>query len=85
MSATATYYVIAFFLLVFQCVPRAAIWDATVSGQCLNAGYVNLGAGVVNVCLDICILAIPLWAIWQLKLDKKKKISASAVFGVAVL
>lgn len=74
-----------FFLMIFQCVPRVAIWDTTVAGHCLSSTQVNLGVGVVNMCLDIGMLAIPLWSIWQLKLSKKKKISASAVFGIAFL
>lgn len=85
LAIAGAYYTASFFALIFQCIPRAAIWNPQVSGTCTNVKTLTLSAGVINFCLDAALLVIPVWAIWRLKMSTRSRLGASAVFGVGIL
>ncbi|KAF2489929.1 hypothetical protein BU16DRAFT_518609 [Lophium mytilinum] len=80
--ANSVFYTGLFFSYVFQCWPRAAIWDPSVKGKCVSAIASNLVSGVLNVVSDVEALALPAWAIWHLNMPVKRKVLVFAVFGV---
>lgn len=73
------------FLYIFTCWPRQKIWDQSVPGRCMDSNKLNMAIGALNTISDIEAFFVPAWAIWQLSLDVKKKISVFAVFAVGAL
>ncbi|KAI1260206.1 hypothetical protein F5Y18DRAFT_420313 [Xylariaceae sp. FL1019] len=82
--ANSIFYVAAFFLSLFACVPRAKIWNPEVDGRCIHIHASILATSVVNVVSDTTILIIPIVAIWQLQLRTKAKFGISVVFAVGI-
>ncbi|KAI6080764.1 hypothetical protein F4821DRAFT_273628 [Hypoxylon rubiginosum] len=80
--ANSIFYTGLFFSYVFQCWPRAHIWDMNVPGYCISATSANLASGILNLISDVEALLLPAWAIWHLKMPIKQKLAAFAVFGV---
>ncbi|KAI1300941.1 hypothetical protein F5Y03DRAFT_363348 [Xylaria venustula] len=80
----ALYYTAATVVESMQCSPRAAIWDPTVKGTCLNTRAVELSSSSINVISDIVILIAPQFVIWRLQLSNAKKFGLALVFAVGL-
>ncbi|KAL8649176.1 MAG: hypothetical protein Q9226_005686 [Calogaya cf. arnoldii] len=67
---------------IFQCRPLHAAFDPDklFTSQCLDLQAYYRGVTASNLILDLAVLAMPLCMVWQLKLNKKQKISLSGVF-----
>lgn len=85
IGVNAALYTGLFFSWVFQCWPRARIWDPNVPGKCISMEASDLASGILNLVSDIGGLLLPLWAIWHLSTAIKGKLAAYAVFGVGFL
>ena len=72
-------------VVILQCRPRAKIWNFLLPGTCLNGTANFIVTGSWNVLSDSLILALPLYAIWQLKMPLKRKVSVGAVFATGLL
>ena len=70
---------------VFQCVPRARIWDPTLKGGCVNLQAAFIAASAINVVSDFSILLLPLQRISKLKITIRRKIGVLAIFAVGLL
>ncbi|KAF1970707.1 hypothetical protein BU23DRAFT_556657 [Bimuria novae-zelandiae CBS 107.79] len=81
----AVAYTIFLFLYVFTCLPRERIWNPTVEGRCMDSNRLNVAIGGLNVLSDVEAFLVPVWAVWKLKMDVKKKISILAVFAAGAL
>lgn len=55
------------------------------SSQCVNTFLVLVTASVINVLSDIVMLLIPMYAVWDLHMPTKRKLSLSVVFGVGFM
>ncbi|KAI4184330.1 MAG: hypothetical protein LQ348_004563 [Seirophora lacunosa] len=79
---TNLFFYIAFaFAVIFQCTPRAKIWNHDVSGSCINVQALFLVGGSWNVLSDFAILILPVAPIWRLQVSPRKKIGISLVFA----
>ena len=72
-------------VVIFECQPRAKIWNFKLPGTCINGTANFIVTGGWNVVSDSLILALPLYAIWQLKMPLKRKFSVGAVFATGLL
>ena len=79
------YFTAAGLLSIFQCTPRARIWNPFVPGTCVNYRAVNLATAIFNVISDILMLLLPMAWIWRLQMSTSRKLRISAVFAVGVL
>ncbi|KAJ5963864.1 uncharacterized protein N7479_003740 [Penicillium vulpinum] len=71
------------FLTIFQCKPIASFWDITIkSPQCLDKEGMWMSYSVINLIFDLVILALPLYPLSQLRLQRSKKIGLLVVFGM---
>ncbi|KAI1099435.1 hypothetical protein F4804DRAFT_321956 [Jackrogersella minutella] len=84
--ATVAYYTACFFTFIFQCWPRAAIWNPALApgATCINFKVATLVSGIINMILDIGIFVTPLWAIWLLQMPMNRKIGVISVFGAGL-
>ena len=71
---------------VFQCVPRAKIWDPFImTGGCINLKAAFIAASAINVVSDWTILILPVYRVSQLQIETKRKIGVMAIFAVGLL
>lgn len=80
------WYIIAFFLLAFQCSPIARIWNPLIPGHCIVDFYpLTFVNAILNVVSDIAMLIMPiLWA-WKLQMGWRRKLGVSLIFASGVL
>ena len=75
-------YCIALVLVVIlQCVNKKEIPGKT----CIDTYSLLVTASIINVLSDLMMLAIPLVAVWDLKMPMRRKIGISVVFAVGML
>lgn len=73
---------------IFQCRPIKFYWeswDQEHDGRCIDIHALGWAHAVINIVLDIWMLAIPLQQVTQLQLPWKKKIGVALMFGVGTL
>ncbi|KAL8960400.1 MAG: hypothetical protein Q9193_002886 [Seirophora villosa] len=78
------FYIAFAFAVIFQCTPRAKIWNHDVSGSCINVQALFLVGGSWNALSDFAILILPVAPIWRLQVSPRKKIGISLVFGTGL-
>lgn len=79
------FYIATTFVKIWQCTPRARIWDNTIPGNCVSISDLFNTSGVFNTLTDVVILLIPVKAIWNLQMDGKRKLGVVLVFSVGLL
>ena len=68
---------------VLVCLPAGSAWDITIPGRtCINQPIFFNVSAMLDAVLNFLTLVSPLYLIWQLKLNTKKKIAISAVLMV---
>lgn len=85
LVANAIFYTSMLFLYIFTCWPREKIWMPTIEGKCIDSNKLNMAMGVLNVISDVEAFLVPAWAIWQLNMNLKRKISVFVVFSVGAV
>ena len=76
------FYAATTFVKIFFCTPRTKIWDAAISGTCIDIAKVLDANGIFNVITDILMLLIPMKSVWYLQMSTKKKIGIVTIFSV---
>ena len=74
------FYLVSFFLVIFNCTPIEKSWNSWIKGRCLNFDMISIAAGVINTISDLLILILPQFVIWNLQLSTKKRLRISGVF-----
>ncbi|KAL8925179.1 MAG: hypothetical protein Q9208_003684 [Pyrenodesmia sp. 3 TL-2023] len=81
------YSVISEAFTIFQCSPRAKMWDPLIEGgHCIdnsNAGQVV--TGFVNITTDVAILVLPARTVWKLRIPRRKKFEIILLFATGLL
>ncbi|TGO32560.1 hypothetical protein BHYA_0306g00030 [Botrytis hyacinthi] len=78
-------YFIAITVDSSACKPRAAWWDITIQGHCINTKNLPIATGTINAVVDVFILLLPQGIIWRLHMSRDKKIGVGLVFAVGLL
>ncbi|KAL8648494.1 MAG: hypothetical protein Q9226_005971 [Calogaya cf. arnoldii] len=77
-------YMISFLLVqVFQCRPVEKWWKPLIAGKCTDITPVYIAVPVVNMCIDIFILLLPIPMLIQLQVNMRTKLALSAIFAVS--
>jgi hypothetical protein len=85
ISIIITFYFACVFAEIFACTPRSKIWNVFEHGTCVNSYAIMVASSVFNFVLDLAMLALPPYLIWQTTLSTGRKIAISAVFTVGIL
>lgn len=65
---------------IFSCLPFGSAWDMTIPGRtCIDQNAFFNVSSMLDAVLNFLTLVSPLYLIWKLKLDTRKKIAISAV------
>lgn len=67
---------------IWECSPRARIWDKSVKGKCVDIPNLLNTSGFFNTISDLLILLVPIRSVWKLNIKSKKKLGVIAVFSV---
>ncbi|KAK0515948.1 hypothetical protein JMJ35_001982 [Cladonia borealis] len=68
------------------CRPFAFNWDKLMTnGYCGNLSAYYLSTGIVNLLIDVIIVALPLPLLWGLQMKTSRKIALTAIFSLGAL
>ena len=85
-TVTIMWFLASFWDTIFQCTPIEASWNHSIpNAKCQDMEKAALGTGISNLILDVLFIALPIPAIWDLKLPKKIKVSLTAIFLLGIL
>lgn len=65
---------------IFFCWPISKNWNVTEPGHCGTQFDLLVGSAVPSVVIDLIILILPLPKLWQLRINRAKKIGLMGVF-----
>jgi hypothetical protein len=68
------------FVKIFECTPRAKIFNKAVPGSCVDTSALLNTSGGFNTFTDFLILFLPVRAVWDMNMTKQKKIIVVLVF-----
>ena len=85
IAMNSIFYLLFFFIPIFECTPRAKIWDKTVSGSCLDVNVLYLSSAIFNMVSDIAMLSVPIYMITKLQMSLQRKIGIIAIFSTGGL
>jgi hypothetical protein len=80
MTAMVCFYVSTDIAKIFECTPRAKIWDKNVEGSCINESVLLNTSGFFNTITDFIILILPIHSVLKLQLSQTRKLLVVAVF-----
>ena len=72
----------------FECQPVSSYWmswDNERPGKCVNINALAWSNAIVSIVLDVWMLALPLYEVFQLQLSWRKKIGVFMMFFVGTL
>ncbi|GAT25603.1 ribosomal protein L36e [Aspergillus luchuensis] len=85
MGLNFFFYLADTIVKIFECTPRARIWDKAVPGRCIDAAIPVLVTSIVNVVSDIMMLLMPIRCVWRLQITLRKKVGITAIFAAGLL
>ncbi|KAL2038961.1 hypothetical protein N7G274_008301 [Stereocaulon virgatum] len=79
-------YTALFFATAFECSPQDKIWNPHISsGKCLERNIIIFVSAPVDSLSNLLILLLPIWAVWHLCLELKRKVWTIAIFATGVI
>jgi hypothetical protein len=80
------FFLLTFFLVIFQCNPPAAAFDFTITNaKCISIKDFFYASGSVNVITDLLLVALPMPLVWQLNLNVRKRLLIIFLFSLGIL
>lgn len=79
------FYTILMFLKIWQCTPIERHWKHSVDKSCVNISTLLNTSGVFNITSDVLILLVPIKSVWNLNMDRTRKIQILLVFTVGLM
>jgi hypothetical protein len=85
-AVTLLYWLSTVLTAFLICRPFAFNWDKlTINGKCGNLPSYYLSTGIVNLLIDVAIVALPLPLLWGLQMKRSKKLALTAIFSLGAL
>ncbi|KAF6220928.1 hypothetical protein HO133_002608 [Letharia lupina] len=79
------FYVAITIAKIFECTPRARIWDKRRPGTCVSISNLLNASGAFNTLTDILLLLIPVKVSWTLNTSVKRKVGVVLLFTFGFL
>ena len=85
--ACISWLIASLLCLVFQCHTNAERYnvDSLFSDQCINLKVYWVAITGSNMALDLIMLCMPLYMVWNIRLATRQKIMASGLFALGAL
>lgn len=84
MLILGLFYFATTIVKIWECSPRARIWDKSIPGTCVNVASLLNTSGLFNTVTDILILLVPVKSVWNLQMTRKRKLGVVLVFTVGL-
>lgn len=82
LGTLLVYYIPCLIMKIFACRPISAYWEGTENGGwCLNQQKVIMADSVISMVSDLCILVLPLPLMWNLHIQRGKKLRVVGLLG----
>ena len=78
-------YTSGMFVETFQCNPVSKIWMPKYPGHCVDQKLLQLLSSIFNIISDASLLIVPIWSVWGLQTDRKRKLGLICVFAFGIL
>ncbi|RYO95043.1 hypothetical protein DL766_007550 [Monosporascus sp. MC13-8B] len=85
IAINMVFYLTAIILTNLACRPYRRNWDKTVPGTCMDIRLINLTTAVINLVVDMVILALPQKVIWDLQMSGRKRAGISLIFAIGIV
>ena len=85
MIILCLFYTILMFIKIWQCTPTERLWDHSVEKSCVNISTLLNASGMFNITSDVLILLVPVKSVWNLNMDRARKIQVVLVFSVGLM
>ncbi|KAH7009426.1 uncharacterized protein B0I36DRAFT_226338, partial [Microdochium trichocladiopsis] len=70
-------------LTALQCIPIESIWDRLITARrCIDINAVIYSRGILSIVEDVAILILPMKQIWQLQIQRHRRITLVALFSI---
>lgn len=79
-ALSIVWLIIVIFTVAFQCRPVAAVVNAAIEGECLDAQFGLLLTEVINLVLDLALVLLPIKTIWSLHLPLRERMGVVLIF-----
>ncbi|KAK4115989.1 hypothetical protein N656DRAFT_678482, partial [Canariomyces notabilis] len=80
--ASGAWWILITLASVLQCNPVQKNWDDSLPGYCINYLDLYIAIQVLNIVLDIAILALPISTVMKLQMGRANKISVAMTFAL---
>ena len=77
--------VVFLFVTVFQCAPVSYFWNRSQPGHCINMDIIiglTYFFGIISGLCDFTFGLLPLFLVWNLKMNKRDKIALVPILGM---
>ena len=74
------WYVAETLASIWNCVPIQGFWDESVKAKCIDGQTFDLQFAIINIGLDVIILALPVRMITALQLSRTQKVAFCGLF-----
>lgn len=85
ISTTVVFFTTTFLLTIFNCMPRAKIWNPELPGRCIDPKPVIDSTSGFNIASDVAILMLPVKSVWHMRISLRKKISIILLFSTGLM
>lgn len=83
---TLLWAIIGWVANILICRPIQFFWDKTIpGGTCMSQQLSGALNGAFGALGDVLILCLPIYMVWQLRLNRRKKAALSLVFLLEIL
>lgn len=66
---------------LFQCNPIQKVWYPKWPGHCIDQKLLQLFGAGFNIVSDVSLLILPIWSVWNLQTDRKRKLGLIFIFA----
>ena len=84
IAVLSCFYFATAVVKIWQCNPRARIWNKSIAGTCLDTSAILDTSGVFNLVTDVILLLVPVKAVWSMQMNQRKKIGIVLVFTMGL-
>ncbi|RYP53278.1 hypothetical protein DL768_001718 [Monosporascus sp. mg162] len=85
IAVNVIFYLTAIILTNLACTPYRRNWEKTVPGTCMDIRLINLSTAIINLVVDIVILALPQKVIWDLQMSSRRRVGISLIFAIGIV
>ena len=85
-AVTMAYWLSTVLVAFLICRPFAFNWDkVSIKGHCGNTFAYYLSTAIVNLLIDVAIVALPLPLLWSLQMRTSRKLALTAIFSLGAM